>query len=83
MTDLTPEPVVDLDTLADGALAGGPTGEGGLLAQLTKRLVESALEGELTDPRVSRFFVDQVPAAAEASRTVRVSCGVACSGHEL
>src|SRR4051812_28481984 len=25
------------------------TGEGGLLAQLTKRLVESALEGELTD----------------------------------
>jgi transposase-like protein len=24
-------------------------GEGGLLAQLTKRLVESALEGELTD----------------------------------
>ena len=78
MTDLMPEPVVDLDTLADGALtataAGGPdvldaideqlldrlvgraredglqlTGEGGLLAQLTKRLVESALEGELTD----------------------------------
>jgi transposase-like protein len=25
------------------------TGEGGLLAQLTKRLVESALEGEITD----------------------------------
>jgi putative transposase len=25
------------------------TGEGGLLAQLTKRLVESALDGELTD----------------------------------
>src|SRR5689334_24085364 len=37
-------------------LAGRPregglalTGEGGLLAQLTKRLVESALDGELTD----------------------------------
>jgi putative transposase len=25
------------------------TGEGGVLAQLTKRLVESALEGEITD----------------------------------
>src|ERR687897_1745046 len=73
-----PEPVVDLDALADGEpaapAAAGPelldavdeqlidrlvgrardgglqlTGEGGLLAQLTKRLVESALEGELTD----------------------------------
>ena len=78
MTDLMPEPVVDLDALADGEpaapAAAGPelldavdeqlidrlvgraregglalTGEGGLLAQLTKRLVESALEGELTD----------------------------------
>src|SRR4051794_40469279 len=26
-------------------------------------------------------FVDQVPAAAQAARTARVSCGVACSGH--
>jgi putative transposase len=78
MTDVMPEPVVDLDTLADDAPpvpgAGGPdlldavdaqlldrlvgqardgglqlTGEGGLLAQLTKRLIESALEGEITD----------------------------------
>ena len=77
MTDLMPELVVDLDTLAEDAPAtagAGPdvldaideqlldrlvgqaragglqlTGEGGLLAQLTKRLVESALEGELTD----------------------------------
>ena len=78
MTDLMPEPVVDLDVLADDepaateaarpdvldavdeqlidrlvgrAREGGLalTGEGGLLAQLTKRLVESALEGELTD----------------------------------
>jgi transposase-like protein len=33
------------------ARAGGLqlTAEGGLLAQLTKRLVESALEGEITD----------------------------------
>lgn len=33
------------------ALAGGVklTGEGGLLQQLTKRVLESALEGELTD----------------------------------
>ena len=28
-------------------------------------------------------FVDQVPAAAQAARTARVSCGVACSGHGL
>jgi putative transposase len=37
--------------LAGKARAGGLrlTGEGGLLAQLTKRLVESALEGEITD----------------------------------
>jgi len=78
VTDVMPEPVVDLDVLADDepaateaarpdvldavdeqlidrlvgrAREGGLqlTGEGGLLAQLTKRLVESALEGELTD----------------------------------
>ena len=73
MTDVTPEPTVDLDMFAGGeplaapgldavdeqliaqlagrARAGGLalTGEGGLLAQLTKRLVESALEGEITD----------------------------------
>ena len=37
--------------LARKAREGGLalTGEGGLLAQLTKRLVESALEGEITD----------------------------------
>jgi putative transposase len=37
--------------LAGRARAGGValTGEGGLLAQLTKRLAESALEGEITD----------------------------------
>ena len=37
--------------LAGRAREGGLAlaGEGGLLAQLTKRLVESALEGELTD----------------------------------
>src|SRR4051795_5599792 len=40
-----------IDRLAGRARAGGLalTGEGGLLAQLTKRLVESALDGELTD----------------------------------
>src|SRR6186713_395108 len=37
--------------LAGKAREGGLalTGEGGLLAQLTKRLVESALDGEITD----------------------------------
>ncbi len=40
-----------LDRLVGQARAGGLqlAGEGGLLAQLTKRLVESALEGEITD----------------------------------
>jgi putative transposase len=78
VTDLMPEPVVDLDVLANGQpdplagvdpgvldavdeqliarLAGKArdgglqlTGQDGLLAQLTKRLIESALEGEITD----------------------------------
>jgi putative transposase len=78
VTDLMPEPVVDLDVLADdhidplvgvgpdvldavdeqliARLAGKArdgglqlTGDDGLLAQLTRRLIESALEGELTD----------------------------------
>src|SRR5215207_1180040 len=40
-----------IDRLVGRAREGGLqlTGEGGLLAQLTKRLVESAPEGELTD----------------------------------
>jgi len=40
-----------LDRLVDQARSSGLqlAGEGGLLAQLTKRLLESALEGELTD----------------------------------
>ncbi len=40
-----------IDELVDRAQAEGLqlTGEGGLLQQLTKRLLESALEGEITD----------------------------------
>jgi transposase-like protein len=40
-----------IDELVSRAQAGSlqPTGEGGLLQQLTKRLLESALEGEITD----------------------------------
>ncbi|BCJ26891.1 IS256 family transposase [Actinocatenispora sera] len=40
-----------IDQLVDRAKAGGLqlTGEGGLLAALTKRVLESALEGEITD----------------------------------
>jgi putative transposase len=40
-----------IDELVGRARAEGlqPTGEGGLLQQLTKRLLESALEGEITD----------------------------------
>ena len=32
-------------------------------------------------PSCFAVFVDQVPAAAQAARTARVSCRVACSGH--
>jgi transposase-like protein len=40
-----------VDQLVERARAGGMalTGEGGLLAQLTKRVLESALDGEITD----------------------------------
>lgn len=40
-----------ISQLGDRAKADGiqPTGEGGLLQQLTKRILESALEGEITD----------------------------------
>lgn len=40
-----------LEQLVERAKAGGMqlTGEGGVLQQLTKRLLESALDGELTD----------------------------------
>ena len=34
-----------------------------------------------SNPSCFALFVDQVPAAAQAARTARVSCGVACSGH--
>jgi hypothetical protein len=45
--------------LVDRARAGGLqlTGEGGLLQQLTKRVLESALEGEMTDHRCLRFVL--------------------------
>ncbi|MFJ7201522.1 MULTISPECIES: transposase [unclassified Streptomyces] len=51
-----PQPAKGLDDqlmneLVGRAQAEGPhlTGEGGLLQQLTKRLLESALDGEITD----------------------------------
>ena len=55
--DSTPETGLDgldqqlIDQLVGRARAGGLrlTGEGGVLQQLTKRLLESALEGEITD----------------------------------
>ncbi|ANZ13574.1 transposase mutator type [Streptomyces noursei ATCC 11455] len=51
----TPSPAADerfIEELVARAQADGLqlTGEGGLLQQLTKRLLESALEGELSDP---------------------------------
>jgi putative transposase len=44
--------------LVSHAKAGGLklTGEGGVLQQLTKRLLESALEGELTESSVRSGF---------------------------
>ncbi len=45
------------------------TGEGGLLQQLTKRLLESALEGEVTEgPRRSLRAADREEASAPADR---------------
>ena len=62
--------------LAGRAREGGLqlTGEGGLLAQLTKRLVESALEGEITDhlgydqPRRRRAATAGTPATGTGPR---------------
>ena len=53
-TEAVPVKAVDdqlIDELVGRAQAEGLqlTGEGGLLQQLTKRLLESALEGEITD----------------------------------
>ena len=39
--------------------------------------------GLYLNPSCFAVFVDHVPAAAQAARTARVSCGVACSGHGL
>jgi hypothetical protein len=52
------------------------TGEGGLLAQLTKRLVESALEGEITD-HLGYDWLDPPPvgtAGTPATATDRRRC---------
>ena len=59
--------------LAGRARAGGLqlTGEGGLLAQLTKRLVESALEGEITD----HLGYDRHDAAGRDAATLATGTG--------
>jgi hypothetical protein len=48
-----------------------------------KSCLFATLSIKIRSPLPSCFavFVDQVPAAAQAARTARVSCGVACSGH--
>lgn len=52
-TELAPDALDDqlINQLVDRARADGIklTGEGGLLQQLTKKVLESALEGEITD----------------------------------
>lgn len=47
--------------------------------------LEVSTRGRISSTVLSCFavFVDQVPAAAQAARTARVSWGVACSGHGL
>ncbi len=67
-------PTVALDDqligqLVDRARASGLqlTGEGGLLQQLTKRVLESALEGEITDHLGYEKHDPPVPAAATAA----------------
>ena len=69
-----------IDRLVGRAREGGLqlTGEGGLLAQLTKRLVESALEGELTD---HLSYDRHAPSWTSTLRrcgccTLRQNCGV-------
>ena len=44
-------------------------------------LLREALPEVIEEPSCFAVFVDHVPAAAQAARTARVSCGVACSGH--
>jgi Transposase domain (DUF772) len=52
-----------------------------VLSEFRTRVVEHGLEQRVLDLSCFAVFVDQVPAAAQAARTARVSCGVACSGH--
>jgi hypothetical protein len=55
--------------LVDRARASGLqlTGGGGLLQQLTKRVLESALEGEITDHSATRSMIRLAPAVATAA----------------
>jgi hypothetical protein len=45
--------------------------------------VQPGITYQTVDLSCFAVFVDHVPAAAQAARTARVSCGVACSGHGL
>ena len=51
------------------------TGEGGLLQQLTKRVLESALEGEITDHLGPRAQVREPTERADRSRADRPASG--------
>jgi hypothetical protein len=57
-----------------------------LVIGVSPRLPDRRRRQELRNTRGFSCFavyVDHVPAAAQAARTARVSCGVACSGHGL
>jgi hypothetical protein len=49
----------------------------------TERRLRVLQPERATAPVPDPTFVDHVPAAAQAARTARVSCGEACSGHGL
>jgi len=57
--------------------------DAGIMSDHRSPLVSDPVPSSGTPQAPSCFAdsVDQVPAAAQAARTARVSCGVACSGH--
>jgi hypothetical protein len=48
-----------------------------------RRRTRLDLRSDRGSPSCFAVLVDHVPAAAQAARTARVSCGVTCSGHGL
>src|SRR4051794_8619175 len=59
-------------------------GQGVVVGEVVHRLMSGTVNfRQPASASCFAVFVDHVPAAAQAARTARVSCGVACSGHGL